>query len=211
MRLCVRTGWCVVTLCLGAVAVGEGQSTKRRILAPNLFAPPAALLSGNRVACGVNNLGELCVDPGNSPVVGGGFWPKGTVDQYIFNSGLQLAGIVAATPAFAWSGDTTGAYFFDARGTQRHGTPLDAVYDSRTAAHRARWPAAGVVADTAALHRAFLGERSSRPRISGRASGTATRAARAAAAIPWACWSSSAPWRSATPPATRTSSTSFSH
>src|SRR5213594_1548213 len=77
----------------------------------------------NRFFCGINNIGELCVDPNNSPIVGGGFWPKGTPDQYIFNSGLQLAGVVSTLPAdgFPWRGDTVVAFFMDPRGDQAQG------------------------------------------------------------------------------------------
>ena len=67
-----------------------GRPTKRSGL--NLFALTFGVMNVNRIFCGINNIGEVCVDPTNSPVVGGGFWPKGTPDQYVFNSGLQLAG-----------------------------------------------------------------------------------------------------------------------
>src|SRR5204862_8017331 len=69
----------------------------------NLFALTFGVMNVNNFFCGINNIGELCVDPHNSPVVGGGFWPKGTPDQYIFNSGLQLAGQVdPASFPFSW-------------------------------------------------------------------------------------------------------------
>ena len=76
---------------LAARPVPERPRARRAL---NLFAVTNAVLDVNRVYCGINNLGELCVDPTNSPVLGGGFWPKGTPMQYIFNSGLQLAGRV---------------------------------------------------------------------------------------------------------------------
>src|SRR5689334_5647570 len=63
----------------------------------NLFALTFGVMNVNRQFCGINNIGEVCVDPTNSPVVGGGFWPKGTPDQYIFNSGLQLAGTIPSS------------------------------------------------------------------------------------------------------------------
>src|SRR5882672_3497093 len=112
------------------VAAKPAPERPGRRRAVNLFAVTNAVLNVNRVYCGINNLGELCVDPTNSPVVGGGFWPKGTPDQYIFNSGLQLAGTIPASAGFAWAGDTVGAYFMDPRGTQAQGDPVTLVYNS---------------------------------------------------------------------------------
>src|SRR5690606_13095097 len=77
----------------------------------NLNAGPSTVLQGNLVQCGVNNTGDVCTDVFNSPTGGGGFWPTGTTNQYIFNSGLQIAGINGAD-AGPWAGDTVGAYFF---------------------------------------------------------------------------------------------------
>ena len=69
----------------------------------------------NRVYCGLNADGQVCVDSTNSSTVGGGFWPKGTPDQYVFNSGLQLAGVIG-TDGGPWASDTTGGFFFDPKG-----------------------------------------------------------------------------------------------
>ena len=117
----------------------------------NLFALTFGVMNVNNFFCGINNIGELCVDPHNSPVVGGGFWPKGTPDQYIFNSGLQLAGQVSTSPAdgFAWRGDTTGAFFMDPRGDQTMGDPITLVYSSLDPSDAATWPNGGFVRDTA--------------------------------------------------------------
>ncbi|MDH3458643.1 MAG: hypothetical protein OER90_17525, partial [Gemmatimonadota bacterium] len=48
----------------------------------------------NRVQCGLDNQGNICTDVTGSPLGGGGFWPTGSPNQYIFNSGLQIAGII---------------------------------------------------------------------------------------------------------------------
>ena len=124
--------------------------------AVNLFAVTNAVLNVNHVFCGINNLGELCVDPTNSPVIGGGFWPKGTPDQYIFNSGLQLAGVIPASAGFVWAGDTVGAYFFDARGTQVQGDAVTLVYNSLDVSDAAAWPPGAVVRDPAIYHSVLL-------------------------------------------------------
>src|SRR4051812_31069447 len=92
-----------------------------------LFARSLGALTINRVLCGLATTGEVCVDSTNSSTIGGGFWPKGTADQYVFNSGLQIAGIVADGP---WAGDTTGAFFFDPKGTTQHGEQVEPIYNS---------------------------------------------------------------------------------
>jgi hypothetical protein len=144
------------------VAAKPGPERPGRRRAVNLFAVTNGVLNVNRVFCGINNLGELCVDPTNSPVVGGGFWPKGTPDQYIFNSGLQLAGIIPSTagggkPTFPWAGDTVGAYFFDARGTQVQGDAVTLVYNSLDAGDAAAWPNGAKVRDTSIYNSVLIG------------------------------------------------------
>ena len=145
---------------LAARPVPERPRARRAL---NLFAVTNAVLDVNRVYCGINNLGELCVDPTNSPVLGGGFWPKGTPMQYIFNSGLQLAGVVdttgyAGAASFPWRGDTVGAFFFDARGTQVQGDAITLVYNSLDGQDAAAWPNGAVVRDTALFHSSLIGQ-----------------------------------------------------
>ena len=96
-----------------------------------LFAGVRGVMEVNRVQCGVNSAkGEVCVDVTGSSVLGGGFWPRGTPDQYVFNSGLQVAGIIDPAAGFAWAGDTTGAFFFDPKGSTEHGEGLQPVYNT---------------------------------------------------------------------------------
>jgi len=112
----------------------------------------------NRIQCNINNIGETCVDPTNSPVVGGGYWPKGTPDQYIFNSGLQIAGLLGGNRAtFPWAGDTVGAFIFDPRGDQSHGQGLTNVFNGLSAADLAEWPTAAYVNDPTLYDAALLG------------------------------------------------------
>ena len=131
----------------------------RRANSPfNLNAGPNAVLEANLVQCGIDNQGNVCTNIFNSPTGGGGFWPSGTTNQYIFNSGLQIAGINSAQ-AGPWSNDTVGAYFFDARGTQPHGTNLTDVFNSLNANDLANWPAAATVSDTSIFNAALIGSR----------------------------------------------------
>jgi hypothetical protein len=89
-----------------------------------LFARSLGAITINRIYCGLATTGEVCVDSTNSSTIGGGFWPKGTADQYVFNSGLQVAGVVGADGG-PWAGDTTGAFFFDPKGTTQHGEQVE--------------------------------------------------------------------------------------
>ena len=95
-----------------------------------LFARTLGALTVNRVLCGLNSTGEVCVDSTNSSTIGGGFWPKGTADQYVFNSGLQIAGIIGSDANPEWAGDTTGAFFFDPKGTTQHGEEVEPIYNT---------------------------------------------------------------------------------
>jgi hypothetical protein len=148
--------WALVLLLVLPLGDAVAQS-KPRLAAPNLFAFPAAVLDGNRVACGVDNIGQVCRSFAGSPIAGGAFWPKGTADQYIFNSGLQVAALIPAGAGFAWAGDTVGAFFMDPRGDQTAGTPRTNVFNSRDTTDAADWPIGAVVRDTALFHPGLIG------------------------------------------------------
>src|SRR3989449_6653733 len=139
----------ILTLAAGATVAAKpapGRPAKRSGM--NLFALTFGVMNVNRFFCGINNIGELCVDPNNSPVVGGGFWPKGTPDQYVFNSGLQLAGVISPTAGFSWQGDTVGAFFMDPPGDPAQGDPITLVYSSLDPADAGAWPNGAFVRDT---------------------------------------------------------------
>jgi hypothetical protein len=48
----------------------------------------------------------------------------------VFNSGLQIAGIIGANANPEWAGDTTGAFFFDPKGTTQHGEQVEPIYNT---------------------------------------------------------------------------------
>lgn len=126
----------------------------------NLFASSTTVLIGNRVQCGIDNQGNTCTNVFGSPTGGGGFWPKDTPNQYIFNSGLQIAGILPpdVNPS-AWAGDTVGAYIFDARGTQPQGEQLTLIFESLTASDVDNWPADAFIRDPAVYNPALVGRK----------------------------------------------------
>jgi hypothetical protein len=113
----------------------------------------------NRVQCGLDNQGNVCTDVFGSPTGGGGFWPGGTPNQYIFNSGLQIAGVVAPD-APIWAGDTVGAFFFDARGTQPQGQQVTLIYSSANPDDVEQWPNGAVVRDGDLYDQTLLGRSS---------------------------------------------------
>ena len=149
----------IMTLAAPALPAQSPKTPRRvsRLLSAPYYA--AALLS-NRVYCGVDAVGGLCSEYGEFS--GGGVWPYGTPDFYIFSSGLQVAGIIPAAagggkPTFAWAGDTTGAFFMDPRGDQQNGYPLSKVFDSRDTSALRQWPIAAVARDTAIYDARLIG------------------------------------------------------
>src|SRR6266550_3715276 len=149
----------LVAFGLASAAVAKPVPRPGRPRALNLFAASGLLLEANRIQCGIDNFGQVCVAFSGSPVGGGGFWPKGTPDQYIFNSGLQLAGIVDPASGFSWSGDTAGAFFFDPRGDQGAGDPLTGIYNSLDPADLKAWPNGALVRDPAIYDPNLLGQK----------------------------------------------------
>ncbi len=112
--------------------------THRR--APALFSGFLGRMNVNQWDCGLDALGHVCVDPNGSTTVGGGFWPKGTPDQYVFGSGMQVSGIVDPTSGFKWAGDTTAAFFEDPSGTHENGDKLSLIWQSTNSDDAANWP-----------------------------------------------------------------------
>ena len=138
-------------LCLPGAAAAQSKARS----APNLFAFSLRTLLGNRVACGLEWDGEICADV--SPVIGSGYWPSGSPNQYIFTSGLQIVGLIPTTAGFLWAGDTVGAFFMDISSYQRHGEALSLLFSSRDTADLAQWPQGAFVRDTGAFHSLYHG------------------------------------------------------
>ena len=108
------------------------------------FSAPALTFQVNQVQCGFHSDGQYCLDATSSTTIGGAFWPKGTANYYFFNSGPQVAGIIGPDGG-PWANDTSGAFFFDAKGTTQHGDKLTSIYHALNPADSAAWPAAAFV------------------------------------------------------------------
>ncbi|MBI4538427.1 MAG: hypothetical protein HY704_02805 [Gemmatimonadetes bacterium] len=114
------------------------RSVERRPSLFDLGAEATFLLNFNEWLCGLHQIGEVCTSAVGSSVGGGGFWPSGTANQYIFNSGLQIAGIVGPDGG-PWARDTVGTFFFNASGPG-HGAPVSPIYASSNLNDLATWP-----------------------------------------------------------------------
>ena len=84
----------VAALALGAT-VASVAAAKPRPSKPGgfrLFASATTILVTNRVQCRIASDGQVCAT--GSTTVGGGIWPRGTADQYVFGSGINIAGVI---------------------------------------------------------------------------------------------------------------------
>ncbi|HKV76381.1 MAG TPA: hypothetical protein VJN95_17815 [Gemmatimonadales bacterium] len=109
-----------------------------------LFARLKTAITGNRVNCGLVAPAWVCTDSTGSFVRGGGFWPGNTLNQYVFNSGIQFAGIVDSSAPLSWAGQVEGAYFFNLRGST-NAAPLTDIWNSSNSTDVAQWPDAARV------------------------------------------------------------------
>ena len=110
-----------------------------------LMARAIGAITVNRVYCGLYSGGELCVDSSGSSTIGGAFWPRNSPQMYMFNSGMQVAGTIDPAAGFSWAGDTTGAFFFDDKGTTIHGEEVEPIWNYSDPDARAQWPQAAAV------------------------------------------------------------------
>jgi hypothetical protein len=138
----------VLLLLPGSLLTAQDKSPPPHRAALDLFASGLALLRGNRVTCLTQSYGVACSQ---------GYWPRGTADQYVFSSGLQVAALIPSGARFAWAGDTIGAFFYDARGDQYAGTPRSDVFNSLDSADAANWPTGGVISDATTFDARLIG------------------------------------------------------
>ena len=146
----------------GHAAPGRSGSRKpsdaARRRAFSLFALPI-ILQVNNVFCPVSNVGKVCMDKNDNPGLEGGFWPRGTPDSYIYNSGLQIGGIIPNSPFASGAADTIGVYFMDPRGSQFEGEGLTNVYNSANTADQGAWPNGAIARDTSLYNAVLLNKK----------------------------------------------------
>jgi hypothetical protein len=156
----VRNGLWVGTLVAALALVASPAAARPRPGAQprafNLFEGILGRMNANQFDCGLNAFGDVCADPNGSTTVGGGFWPKGTPDQYVFNSGIQVAAVIPSGIAgFSWSGDTTGTFFFNAS-VGGNGDKLSLVWSSLNSSDLANWPRDAYIPNDTSLYNPVL-------------------------------------------------------
>ena len=159
-----RAAVTVIALALGALplvvapaAAKPSDAVRRRAF--SLFAIPIDILQVNNIFCPVSNRGKVCVNQNDNPLLEGGFWPRGTPDSYIYNSGLQIGGVILNSPFAAGAADTVGVYFMDPRGSQFEGEGLTNVFNSANTSDQAAWPVGAVARDPAIYNPVLLGKK----------------------------------------------------
>ena len=136
----VLTGAALVALALCATA-STAAAAKPKPGRPGfrLFASAVNIFTVNRVQCRVFSTGQICAT--GSSTVGGGIWPRGTADQYVFGSGINIAGIIEAGDenVNGFQGDTAGAFFNNTAGGD-NSEEVRPIFDSNDPADAAVWP-----------------------------------------------------------------------
>jgi hypothetical protein len=159
-RRLMRVGTAVVALSmvLATVAMAKPRPGRQGF---RLLATALAVFDANRVQCRVGSDGQICAT--GSSTVGGGIWPKGTADQYVFASGIAIAGIIdpgQSKSENGFAGDTAGAWFYNTSTGSGNGVEIRPIFSSTDAADVASWPAEALVPSgtdpTAALYDATL-------------------------------------------------------
>ena len=133
---------CLMALVLALAAPATGAAAKpepEKKKGFRLLARAGGSLRVNQVQCGIISDGQICVDSLGSSTIPGSVWPKGTNNQYTFNSGIQIAGIIGDEMP-AWAGDTTGALFFEGSGGLLAGEQIEPIYNASDPADFADWP-----------------------------------------------------------------------
>ncbi len=94
-----------------------------------LLANAVQIFTANRVQCRIFSDGQICAT--GSSTVGGGIWPRGTADQYVFGSGINIAGVIAPgdRSVNGFAGDTAGGFFNNTSGTN-NGTEVRPIFNS---------------------------------------------------------------------------------
>ena len=104
-----------------------------------LLSSAVTIFTTNRVQCRIFSDGSICAT--GSSTVGGGIWPRGTADQYIFGSGINIAGVIESgdKSVNGFAGDTAGGFFNNTAGTS-NGTEVRPIFSSADPTDAGAWP-----------------------------------------------------------------------
>ncbi|MEN8374256.1 MAG: hypothetical protein ABFS34_02280 [Gemmatimonadota bacterium] len=92
-------------------------------------------LNVNNWLCGLRSDGSICVNTFGSTTGGGGFWPIGTTNQYVFLAGLQFAARDPLDP-----NGFVAAHCFNVSATNAQCGPLDGIFHSDVSDDLDNWP-----------------------------------------------------------------------
>jgi hypothetical protein len=140
LRSVIRAAGVVMAVSTAVTTMAHARPRPKPGQGFRLFSSALIVIEANRVFCRVSSDGQLCAT--GSSTVGGGIWPKGTADQYIFAGGLQIGGIVDPSQSRSvngFAGDTAGAFFYNTSGTS-NGTALRPIFAAVDPADAAAWP-----------------------------------------------------------------------
>jgi len=139
MRRVVEYASLAVLLTIGTATGAAAEPERGAKRGFRLFAGALGAITINRVYCGFS-FGNLCVDSGGSGAIGGGYWPKGSANQYAYSIGLSAAGIIGPDGG-PWAGDTVALVQWG--GDKR---PVSSgIFNSANTDDAAMWPDAARV------------------------------------------------------------------
>ena len=144
-RVLVRAAAAVLALCVVASSVAMAKPKPGKPNSFRLFSTAQTIFTANRVQCRIFATGQICAT--GSSTVGGGIWPRGTADQYVFGSGINIAGVIDNSlpkSENGFSGDTAGAFFNNTAGGD-NGETVQPIFSSNDANDVAAWPDAARV------------------------------------------------------------------
>ncbi len=125
-------------------AAAPGRAKLKRSAATHLARFEARQSSGNNIALYLSNTGFLAVNP-TSPFAPGGFWPSGSTNNYIYQSGLNVLGLIDADAdgLYGDTVETSAVYDAEWREGRASGTGSDpdaTLFFSGSATDLDNWP-----------------------------------------------------------------------
>ena len=138
-RVLTRAVVAALALSVTASTVALAKPSKPRQGGFRLLASAINLFTVNRVQCRVFSDGSICAT--GSSTVGGGIWPRGSANQYVFGSGINIAGVIESgdRSVNGFAGDTAGGFFNNTAGTS-NGVPVRPIFYSNDPVDAAAWP-----------------------------------------------------------------------
>lgn len=143
-----------------ALKPGHAEKTRQRSAVTSLSAFQTRITTGNRIEFNISSNGYIAVDPSRGSVTPGGFWPSGSEDAYIFQSGLHMLGIIDADGDGIASDVVEVNLVFD--GEWREGRPNEDPDDARSRLYfstsqndLAEWPVEFMIRDSNPLSPTF--------------------------------------------------------